>query len=107
MAAIGREPAFSCTHPEDLARRYGAREVSERKRREKRQQQVVDAVSAVLRDEDADVLNCIESAIQEDPLLAAPTLTHLAATAVSDLAEATGRSSDEVLTATAQRVFPR
>jgi hypothetical protein len=54
-------------------------------------------VAAYLADEDADVHNVTEAAVQEDALMAALNLTRLAAAAVNALAAATGRASNEIL----------
>lgn len=57
----------------------------------------IDAVSADLSDEDADVYNLVDAAVREDALALALNLTGLAATAITALAAATGRTPEEVL----------
>jgi hypothetical protein len=80
--------------------------VSERKRSRQRQQRAVEAVSAYLQNADADIYNWLDEAVKDDAMSAAWALTRLAATAVADLAEATGLTADEALSATAARAFP-
>ncbi|WP_152990786.1 hypothetical protein [Sphaerimonospora mesophila] len=57
----------------------------------------VDGVAAYLADEDADVYNITDTAVREDALALALNLIALAATAVTALAAATGRTPEEVL----------
>lgn len=54
-------------------------------------------MAAYLADEDAEVYNITDAAVQEDALTAALNLTAVAAAAVTALAAATGGSPDEVL----------
>jgi ParB-like chromosome segregation protein Spo0J len=69
----------------------------ERRGRDSQRQAAVNVVAAYLADQDADVYNIADAAVREDALAAALHLTALAARAVRALAEATGRSPDEVL----------
>jgi hypothetical protein len=80
--------------------------VSERKQSRQRQQRAVEAVSAYLHDADPDIYHWLDEAIKDDAMSVAWALTRLAATAVADLAEATGRPADDALAATAARAFP-
>ena len=57
----------------------------------------VEGVAAYLADEDADVYNITDAAVQENALAAALNLTALAAAAVTALANATGRTPIEAL----------
>jgi hypothetical protein len=57
----------------------------------------VNGVAAYLADEDADVYNITDAAVREDSLALALNLTALAATAITALAAATGRTPIEVL----------
>ena len=57
----------------------------------------VEGVAAYLADEDADVHNITNAAVQEDAVMAALNLTALAAAAVTALAQATGRTPFEAL----------
>jgi hypothetical protein len=57
----------------------------------------VSSVAAYLADEDADVYNITDAAVREDGLALALNLTALAATAITALATATGRTPMEVL----------
>lgn len=59
----------------------------------------------MLNDEDADLYNITDAAVQEDALAAAWNLTALAAEAIRELAEATGRSPNEVLAELEARGF--
>lgn len=69
----------------------------QRKRDEKRRMLVSEGVLAYLRDEDADVLNIIESAMAVDPLLAALDLTAFAGKAIRLLAESSGEPVEAVV----------
>ena len=57
----------------------------------------VSGVAAYLADEDADVYNITDAAVRVDGLVYALNLTALAATAITALAGATGRTPLEVL----------
>ena len=59
----------------------------------------------MLKDEDADLYNITNAAVQEDALAAVWNLTALAAEAIRGLAEATGRTPVEVLAELEARGF--
>ena len=69
----------------------------ERRERARLQRAAVDGVAAYLADEDADVYNITDAAVQADALMAALNLTVLAAAAVTALAASTGRTPHEAL----------
>lgn len=63
----------------------------ERKRQKRHHHLSVEGVAAMLNDEDADLYNITDAAVQEDALAAAWNLTALAAEAIRQLAEATSQ----------------
>lgn len=69
----------------------------ERRKRMRLRQAALEGVAAYLSDEDADVYNITDAAVQEDALMAALDLTALAAAAVVALAAAIGRTPHEAL----------
>ncbi|MGW3993667.1 hypothetical protein ACWEF6_09275 [Amycolatopsis sp. NPDC004772] len=70
---------------------------NERSKRAATRRAAVEGVAAYLADEDADVYNITDAAVQENAVTAALNLTALAAAAVTALAEATGRTPLEAL----------
>lgn len=77
----------------------------ERKRQKRHHHLSVEAVAAMLNGEDADLSNITDAAVEEDALAAAWNLTALAAEAIRELAEVTGRAPIEVLSAIEGRGF--
>ena len=77
----------------------------ERKRQKRHRHLSVEGVSALLNDEDADLYNITDAAVQEDALAAAWNLTALAAEAIRELAAATNRSPQEALAGIEARGF--
>lgn len=75
------------------------------KRQRRHRQLSVEAVAAMLNDEDADLYNITDAAVQEDALAAAWNLTALAAEAIRQLAKATERNPLEVLSALEEHGF--
>lgn len=69
----------------------------DRKRSLRRREQAQAIVAAYAYDEDADLYNLVDAAVRDDPMALGFALARLAATAVRELARATGRSTDDVL----------
>lgn len=69
----------------------------QRRTRTEPRQAALDGIAAYLADEDADVHNITEAAVHADALGLALNLTAIAATAITALAEATGRTPTDVL----------
>ncbi|WP_156870199.1 hypothetical protein [Sporichthya polymorpha] len=62
-----------------------------------RRRRAAEAVLAYVRDEDADILNITQTAVEDDPTSAALHLTALAGRAVTLLAECSGESVEAVI----------
>lgn len=76
-----------------------------RKEYEKHHALAADGVLAYLRDEDADLSNITDAAVQQDALAAAWNLTALAASAIRLLAERTGVTPEASLAEVVERGY--
>lgn len=76
-----------------------------RKQYDKHHALAADGVRAYLRDEDADLSNITEAAVQQDALAAAWNLTALAAASVRLLAERSGTTPEAALAEVVERGY--
>ncbi len=76
-----------------------------RKQYEKHHALAADGVLAYLRDEDADLSNITDAAVQEDALAAAWNLTALAAASINLLAERSGVTPEAALAEVIERGY--
>jgi len=74
----------------------------DRARQQRRREQAREIVAAYANDEDADLYNLVDAGVRDDGMAMGYALARLAAVAVEELAQLTGRTPDEVLSALAE-----